>query len=511
MKMLNTTQRLAIVLSCTFVMGLTIFVTYPHAEELLESYTISYYRYTPSQKVLSTKVDLSNAEPAIAVPILMYHGVTHEQDNDNTNINRFIEHMEMLKVEGYETITLQQFEEFLKDKYTLPPRPIIITFDDGRKDSYFTTDDIFRKLEFKATIFMVSGKANDRDKFYLGWHDLKTMSTSGRWDIQAHGTYSHDKILIDEFGNTGRFLTSLQYIDQRLETVPEYETRVEKDYIQNIEDFDAHLGYKPKYYAIPINEYGENIVSNYPQAGVFNTQLMKKYFSLAFIEGYVYQPGDEYSRVYNKPIYNFQDVNPYRVSRIEPKNMDAENLKKLLESNAPHTLPYTISFNDIDKMKTDAILAYGNMDIQENGLHLISVPGEESAKVLFGDENWSNYTVTAEFTWVSGRSIVLLGYANDDKNYFAFGITDGGVFIRETVHGIEQDLRPPFLGYVSLPKDTTLKLVFDNNKVNAYIDDRAMYTGITTSFTTGEVGFKTWDDKGNGEGILHSLTVTETK
>ena len=187
------------------ILGLLLWVSYPITRYFYSFEQREYYEYGPDTKV-KIKIDTSNMPSANAVPILMYHGVTNKLDDENTQIDNFIKQMEMIKSQGYQTISVAELDSFFQGKFTLPPKPIIITFDDGRKDSYYPTDEILKKLEFKATIFLATGKQAKNDKFYLNWEDLAKMKDSGRWEIEAHGRNSHDKIVINEKADMGRFL-----------------------------------------------------------------------------------------------------------------------------------------------------------------------------------------------------------------------------------------------------------------------------------------------------------------
>ena len=119
----------------------------------IESLSVKYYHYSLKKDVVAK--DVSSLPDATAVPVLMYHGVVLKKDSANTTLKNFRKQMEALKKEGFETISVEEFDLFRQGKFVLPKKPIIITFDDGRKDSFYTTDDIFAKLGFKATLLPV--------------------------------------------------------------------------------------------------------------------------------------------------------------------------------------------------------------------------------------------------------------------------------------------------------------------------------------------------------------------
>lgn len=312
-------------------MTLTVILLYPTGVGMMNamrSYSYVYGYSLPRDLVVE---DVSTVSSAHAVPILMYHGVV---DNGllgaNTMRANFIAQMEMLKRKGYTTISIREYDLFREGKFTLPAKPVIITFDDGRKDSFYTVDRILEKLGFKAAIFVATVKANEQDPFYLGWDTLAHMWSTGRWEIEAHGRNSHDDILINEEGVYGTYLTSRMYASLAgLESVEEYKKRIEKDYINGIMDIKTHLGIDARYFAVPLNDYGDHETSNYGGSYAFNEELTRRFFRLAFVQA------QQLDGVALESFYNDSNSDPYTLKRLEVGNMNSENLAKELERFEP--------------------------------------------------------------------------------------------------------------------------------------------------------------------------------
>ena len=177
---------------------------------LYQPKSMVFYDYQPGE--IGEIRHFDQNDKAIGIPILMYHGVVNHQDSENTLLDNFVKTMERLKKEGYQSVSIDELVQFHQGKFDLPARPIIITFDDGRKDSYYPVDKVLEKLGFKATIFVATNRANRNDPFYLTWDELKKMHESGRWNIQAHGRDSHNTIQISENGEMGKFMNSREYM-----------------------------------------------------------------------------------------------------------------------------------------------------------------------------------------------------------------------------------------------------------------------------------------------------------
>jgi len=66
------------------------------------------------------------------VPVLMYHEIGREKNN-NTVISPelFQQHMAYLYEHNYTTISLEDLYGYIRGEKGLPPKPVVITFDDG--------------------------------------------------------------------------------------------------------------------------------------------------------------------------------------------------------------------------------------------------------------------------------------------------------------------------------------------------------------------------------------------
>ena len=137
-----------------------------------------------------------------AIPVLLYHGIGPESDFSNAadasygvGTEDFAKQMTMIQHAGYQTIDLQTFIDFVQNKpVELPPRPLLLTFDDARADSWTGADGILRKLHFNAVMFVDVGRVDGGDPEYLTWQELATVQDSGRWQLQLHSGKGHTQI-----------------------------------------------------------------------------------------------------------------------------------------------------------------------------------------------------------------------------------------------------------------------------------------------------------------------------
>ena len=136
------------------------------------------------------------------VPVLLYHGVapvsgfSKRADADlGIDPETFARQMVLLDQAGYETITLDEFVQFTRRKgVSLPPRPLLLTFDGARADSWTGSDAILRELDFNAVLFVDVGRVDAKEPEYLTWKELNTLQRSGRWDVQLQSGTGHHRI-----------------------------------------------------------------------------------------------------------------------------------------------------------------------------------------------------------------------------------------------------------------------------------------------------------------------------
>jgi len=461
------------------------------------------YSYKPSEKIVAK--DVSSLEEALSVPFLMYHGIVVQSAlGENTDRKTFISQMEMLKREGYQTISVKEYDLWREGKFTLPPKPIVITFDDGRKDSYFTTDEVFRKLGFKATIFIATNSTVN-DSFFLNWHTLKKMQSSGRWEIEAHGRDSHKKIVLDDKGNTGNYLASRIYSPEKgLESISDYEQRISREYANGKSDLLKNLGIDAVYFAIPLNSYGTNTtdLSNYSGAFSYNDILTRQYYKLAFIQA----QSDE-NDVYES-FYNYKDSNPYKIKRLQVKNMSPEKLLTALEtfSEKPMSLAYPNN-NDKNFIRNNFHTLYGNVKY-DNVIKLTSDKTNESTRFVLGSPIWKNYMVKAEATKEKGKSFSVLVYYKDEDNYINLDWAEKSLKLTRVINGESKEID----SYYPFQENGKIYISFklQNGFVSVYCNGILLKGFIHDKAQGGLVGFGVWDTD-EAISTINKIEVTELK
>ena len=126
------------------------------------------------------------------LPILMYHHLDlfRPQDPYFVSPEIFTAQMQWLKDNHYQVISYDQFYSFLEGKSYLPPRAVVITFDDGDTDQYKNAVPILEKFHYPATFFIITKMIGEID--HIDFKMMKTMIKAGM-TIGSH-TVSHPNV-----------------------------------------------------------------------------------------------------------------------------------------------------------------------------------------------------------------------------------------------------------------------------------------------------------------------------
>ena len=198
------------------------------------------------------------------IPVLVYHGIGPPSDFSNSSdaeygVERqaFAKQMTFLHHAGYQTVGLGQFVDFVDGKKVrLPPRPLLLTFDDGRVDSWTGGDGILRELGFNAVMFVDVGRVEREDPEYLTWEELETAQDSGRWELQLHSGEGHQYI---RFGAGNEDFGPFYAYREPGESFEEWRERAFGDIEWGQRELEDHIpGVRPLAFALPYGSYGQD-------------------------------------------------------------------------------------------------------------------------------------------------------------------------------------------------------------------------------------------------------------
>ena len=79
---------------------------------------------------------------------------------------------------------MAELGNILKSKLVFPEKPILIIFDGGSRDVFQLGDQVLKKYDKKATMFVPTTRIYEEEPLFAGWEKIRQYEESGRWDIQ---------------------------------------------------------------------------------------------------------------------------------------------------------------------------------------------------------------------------------------------------------------------------------------------------------------------------------------
>lgn len=148
----------------------------------------------PAQPEMADAATILNR---LQVPVLCYHQIRDYKHSDSRATRDYIvpgasfrEQMQSLADSGYHSILPDELYDYLTTGKTLPPRPVMITFDDSRSDQFTTALPELNKHGFKAVFFIMTVALNKPG--YMSREQVKQLADE-QHAIGSH-TYDHKNV-----------------------------------------------------------------------------------------------------------------------------------------------------------------------------------------------------------------------------------------------------------------------------------------------------------------------------
>jgi len=130
----------------------------------------------------------------VIVPILLYHhiGISQNESPYSISPSDFERQMYLLREWGYQTISVELLVRAIKQGAELPPKPIILTFDDGGEGTFTNALPIMQKYGFTGTAYVVYNYVGIGG--YMNADQIRSLYASG-WEIGSH-SISHADLTV---------------------------------------------------------------------------------------------------------------------------------------------------------------------------------------------------------------------------------------------------------------------------------------------------------------------------
>ncbi len=221
---------------------------------------------------LAVRAESANGEPLL---VLAYHDVRDDvaehgdADAFATSTQNLIAHLDWLDGHGYRPVSLQQVVDASQGRAPLPPKAVLLTFDDGLQSLYTKVYPILRAYGYPAVAAVITGwmdlapgqtvsfgpRTYASDDF-VTWDQLREMQRSGLIEVATHTHALHAGIPSNPQGSRTPAAVTLRYdAETGYESEQDYRTRIHDDLERSSGLIRERLGKAPRAVVWPYGEH----------------------------------------------------------------------------------------------------------------------------------------------------------------------------------------------------------------------------------------------------------------
>lgn len=445
-------------------------------------------------------VAVNTNDRAKSVPVLLYHGIIDHPDGSNILLKDFEEQMFGLKKSGWQTVSIEDFREFMKGEKELPAKSFLLTFDDGRKDSYYPVDPILRALDYRAVMFVDTQHSINLggNGYYLSPKEIEGMLKSKRWEVQSHSRMAHSLYPINKEGVLGTFLGNKLWLEdkERVETDKEFRERIGADLAGSKSDIYNTFDVNASSFAYPFGDFGRDSI-NFPNAENIVLAAARSVYEMSFYQAWTRRtftsnyPGNSFlmKRVSVRPYWN------------------SNNLLKVLSVAEDKSLPYYDDFLTFNGWNE----SYGKISMGNSSMILFSNSKIGSFVFLDGSYLWKDYIFSSTVELTKKQAFSLFARFEDTSNYTACVFAPGSVRIEQMTNGKRALKEEKPIKLLPIGKSFEVGIGVRNNTVDCYVGDSVVLKTKTVKMPlNGGIGFELWDlETESGSLSINDVTVEQ--
>ncbi len=215
-------------------------------------------RTKQSQKIADTKVINISVIPKQSqnttaqiyakpeVPVLCFHRINVGMKSEyEVSPSAFESDIKILADSGYHSVSPDQLYDYLVYNKALPPKPVMITFDDSRVEHFAIAAPVLEKYGFRGVFFIMTITLNKKN--YMTAEQISQLAKAGH----TIGLHSWDHIMVTKYKNADDWKKEVDKPEKKLEKI---------------------IGKKVEFWAYPNGVYNQN-----------GAEELSKYFKLSFI------------------------------------------------------------------------------------------------------------------------------------------------------------------------------------------------------------------------------------
>jgi|GEM_PF-1800836 len=192
--------------------------------------------------------------------VLNYHKVFGEPAPSpvgnaiSVTVSQLAQHLQMLRAAGFRPVRLADVYRARLLDAPMPPRSVLITFDDGTAGQWIHADAVLRQAGFTAVAFLITSFVGKAAAF-VSWPEVRSMVASGRWEIGDHTHNDHHTVPSGPSMPMESALITRAWNPRTntLETLAAAETRVRSDFDLSLSTLQRERLGRPLAFAYPFS------------------------------------------------------------------------------------------------------------------------------------------------------------------------------------------------------------------------------------------------------------------
>lgn len=214
----------------------------------------------------------ASADAGAELTVLSYHEVAERGQarvpTYAVTPTDFVRQMDWLRNHGYRFVAVDDVLAAHAGKKPLPPKAVLVTFDDGYQSVYDHAWPVLKLFRIPAVMNVVAGWLEEKEKVhfdgrdlprrdFMSWSALREMAESGLVEIGSHSFDLHRGLQGNPQGNLEPAGTVRRYdpATKRYEEEAAYRKRVQADLERGSALIRRHTGRAPRVIAWPYGRY----------------------------------------------------------------------------------------------------------------------------------------------------------------------------------------------------------------------------------------------------------------
>jgi len=252
--------------------------------------------------------------------IITYHQVTSDKGEgypDSISVKELASQFQWLKDQGYVVISIDDVVKARNHEKKLPPKSVLLTFDDGYGDFYTNAWPLLKAFNYPAVIAIVgnwidgdpSGSVHFGDKhidkhIFMTWDQIREVSGSGLIEVASHTYHQHIAVNANPQGTQPALVTRIyEPMRKKYETDDAFMKRIKDDFKKNSDVIFKQIGKRPRVMVWPYGRFNEIDVKIANDLGMFInmgleekgdtfSDLQSSTNNLNYLKRYYYVSGD---------------------------------------------------------------------------------------------------------------------------------------------------------------------------------------------------------------------------